>query len=255
MDLLDTSDGIPLPVQSLHQVLIQPIQINGGQLILYLFLGPETRFIRHHTTFHALPSFKDSYFKFRRIDSMPFTALEFISPLRMAAYPCVMIPALAYAMVFLFASVLVTVEIPQLFAEKFHFNAQQLGLQFLGIVIGSIIGEQIGGHASDLWMRRRGKKVGGVGQVKPEFRLWLSWLGYGLTICGVVVFLVRIQQAPEGHWNVTPVVGAGIAAAGNQIITTVLITYAVDCYHDEAASIGVFITFVRQIWGFIGPFW
>ena len=69
------------------------------------------------------------------------------------------------------------------------------------------------------------------------------------------VFLVCIQQAPEGHWNVTPIVGAAIAGAGNQIVTTVLITYAVDCYYEEAASIGVFITFVRQIWGFIGPFW
>jgi hypothetical protein len=77
----------------------------------------------------------------------------------------------------------------------------------------------------------------------------------GSGICGVVVFLVRIEQAPAGHWNVTPVIGAGIAAAGNQIVTTVLITYAVDCYPDEAGSIGVFITFVRQIWGFIGPFW
>ena len=50
--------------------------------------------------------------------------------------------------------------------------------------------------------------------------------------------------------------GAGIAAAGNQIVTTVLITYAVDSHHpQEAGSVGVFITFVRQIWGFIGPFW
>lgn len=49
--------------------------------------------------------------------------------------------------------------------------------------------------------------------------------------------------------------GAGIAAAGNQIVTTVLITYAIDCYPEEAGSIGVFITLVRQTWGFIGPFW
>ena len=34
-----------------------------------------------------------------------------------------------------------------------------------------------------------------------------------------------------------------------------MITYAVDCYREEAASVGVFITFVRQIWGFLGPFW
>lgn len=103
-------------------------------------------------------------------------------------------------------------------------------------------------------MKRRAKKIAN-GRPAPEFRLWLSYFGYLLTICGVVVFLVRIQQAPEGRWNVTPIVGAGIGAAGNQIVTTVLITYAVDCYPDEAASIGVFITFVRQIWGFIGPFW
>ena len=67
--------------------------------------------------------------------------------------------------------------------------------------------------------------------------------------------MVQFENAPEGQWNISPVIGAAIAAAGNQVVTTVLITYAVDCYHDEAASIGVFITFVRQVWGFIGPFW
>lgn len=223
------------------------------QFFLYIFFGPETRFIRHGVK-HTTPAVKEAYFKFHRIDPTPFTALEFVSPLRMVKYPCVMIPAAAYAMVFLFSSVLMTVEIPQLFEKKFELNAQQLGLQFLGLIIGSVIGEQVGGHSSDLWMRRRAKKTA-PRQPAPEFRLWLGYLGYACTLCGVIVFLVRIQQAREGVWNVTPIIGAGIAAAGNQIVTTVLITYAVDCYREEAASIGVFISFVRQIWGFIGPFW
>jgi hypothetical protein len=34
-----------------------------------------------------------------------------------------------------------------------------------------------------------------------------------------------------------------------------MITFAVDSHREEAASIGVFIIFVRQMWGFIGPFW
>jgi MFS family permease len=231
--------------------------INGVQLILYGLFGPETRFIRHGEVKHATTgwaAWKEQYLKFRRIDPTPITPLEFLSPLRLAKYPCIMIPACAYAMVFLFASVLTTVEIPQLFAQKFHFNPQQLGLQFLGLIIGSVIGEQIGGHASDLWMRGRAKRMA-PRRPPPEFRLWLSYAGFLLTIVGIVVFLVRIEQAPAGHWNVTPIIGAGIAAAGNQIVTTVLITYAVDCYPDEAGSIGVFITFVRQTWGFIGPFW
>ena len=164
-----------------------------------------------------------------------------------------MIPAVAYAMTFLFGSVLITVELPQLFGQKFGFNAQQLGLQFLGIIIGSVIGEQLGGSLSDYWMNRRTRKTGVKPQ--PEYRLWLSYAGFILTIVGVVVFLVRTQQAPEHHWNITPVIGIAIAGVGNQIVTTVLITYTVDCYQEESASIGVFITFVRQIWGFIGPFW
>ena len=171
----------------------------------------------------------------------------------MVMRPCVLIPAVVYAMIFLLAGVMITVEVPQLFGPKFGFNTQQLGLQFIAVIIGSLIGEQMSGALSDYWMNRRKRKVGVSPQ--PEFRLWLSYPGELFAICGVVVFLVRIDQAPALHWNVTPLVGAAIASVGNQIVTTVMITYAVDCYREEAASVGVFITFVRQMWGFIGPFW
>jgi uncharacterized protein YcfJ len=33
----------------------------------------------------------------------------------------------------------------------FGLNTQQVGLQFLGIIIGSVVGEQIGGFISDRW--------------------------------------------------------------------------------------------------------
>jgi hypothetical protein len=69
------------------------------------------------------------------------------------------------------------------------------------------------------------------------------------------MFLVETQRAKPLHWNITPVIGIAIGGAGNQIVTTVLITYAVDCYEEESASIGVFITLIRQMWGFLGPFW
>lgn len=168
-----------------------------------------------------------------------------------------MIPAAAYAMVFLFGNILPAIAVPQLLQPKFNLNNEQLGLQFLGLIIGSIIGEQIGGILSDVWMNRREKilRQKGTGKPKPEFRLWLSYLGFLLTIVGLIVCLVCIQQAPEGHWVVSPVIGTAFAAGGNQVVTTVLITYAVDCYPGEAASVGVFITLVRQIWGFLGPFW
>lgn len=156
-------------------------------------------------------------------------------------------------MVFLFASILSTVEIPDLLEGKFNLNTEQVGLQFLGAIIGSIIGEQLGGIMSDFWMNQRERRMGQ--KPHPEYRLWLSYFGFSLAIIGLIVFLVCTQTSPDGHWNVTPIVGVAIGAAGNQVITTVLVTYAIDCYPEEAASIGVCITFVRQIWGFLGPFW
>lgn len=164
-----------------------------------------------------------------------------------------MIPACAYAMEFLWTSIMVTVEIPQLFPVLFGFNTQQNGLQMIAVIVGTIIGEQIGGRMSDLWMNARRRKMDGRNP-EPEYRLWLSYFGYVLCITGLVVFLVQLYYAGT-TWNVTPLIGVGICSAGNQIVTTVMVTYSVDCYRSDAASVGVFITFVRQIWGFIGPFW
>lgn len=121
-------------------------------------------------------------------------------------------------------------------------------------------------------MKRRTKALGGQ-RPRPEFRLWSSYLGFACVIVGFVVFCVQLDRAVPMRWNVTPLVGIAIAAFGNQVITTVLITCkscrsilpfagpvlryldAIDCHHEHSASIGVFIGLVRQLWGFIGPFW
>ncbi|OKL55821.1 hypothetical protein UA08_08814 [Talaromyces atroroseus] len=247
---------------------------NGVQFILYFFLGNETRYVREttpNTTGDGLPMTRRGLFQFGRIDRTPLRLNDFYHPLTFAFHPCIFLPAIAYAMVFLWTSIVPTVEIPQLFPVIFGLDTEQNGLQMISIIIGSFIGEQIGGFMSDKWMARRrqqqtkksgidnaeeGRSLPLAGEVlvEPEFRLWLAYIGYALAICGFVVFTVQIGKA-SSSWNVTPLVGAAIGAAGNQIVTTVNITYAVDCYRVEAASVGVFITFVRQTWGFIGPFW
>lgn len=47
-------------------------------------------------------------------------------------------------------------------------------------------------------------------------------------------------------------IGIAIAAVGNQIVTTVLTTYAVDSQLELSSNIGSFINMVRQTWAFIG---
>ncbi|KAJ6086562.1 hypothetical protein N7467_005476 [Penicillium canescens] len=225
---------------------------NAVELILYIFFGPETRYIG--ADIHSKSSaFKTEYMSLRRIDPTPMKMREFWHPLTLFTNIPVLLAAIAYSMVFLFASVLNSVEVPQLLQSKFELNAQQLGLQFLGLIIGSLLGEQLGGFMSDMWMNTRARKIGH--KPAPEFRLWLSYIGFLLSIAGMVMFLVCTEQATTGKWDVRPVIGTGVAAFGNQVVTTVLTTYAVDTYPQDAGSVGVFINFVRSTWGFIGPFW
>ncbi|KAF2089127.1 synaptic vesicle transporter [Saccharata proteae CBS 121410] len=228
--------------------------INACQFVAYFFLGPETRYIRRGVS-HTGSTFKREYLNFGRLDPAPLHAYDFLQPLSLARHTSIIIPTICYSIVFCFASVFLTVEIPQIFIPKFAFNPQQIGLQFLGMIIGSLIGEQLGGPLSDLWINRKTRKNGNGFRPPPEYRLWLSYFGFLLCIVGIVVFGVRVQQAPEGQWNVTPIVGIGISSVGAQIVTTVLVTYAVDCHPESSSSIGVFVNVVRSTWAFIGPFW
>lgn len=225
--------------------------INGVQFLFALFLQPETLYIRKGVQ-HVGSAFKQEYLTFGRLDPKPLKMYEFIQPLSLFKYPSILIPTIAYSMVFGFCSVLLTVEIPQLFIPKFGFNAQQIGLQFLGIIIGSLIGEQIGGRLSDFWMHRKAKQMAYHAPPPPEHRLWLSYFGFVLAMVGLIVFGVRFQQLPAHQYDVSPIVGIAISAVGNQIVTTVSTTYAIDCHFEHSASIGIFINVIRSTWAFIG---
>ena len=181
------------------------------------------------------------------------TLHEFVRPLFLFSKIPVLLAAVAYAMVFLFAAVMSPVEIPHLLQHKFNLNAEQLGLQFLGVTIGTVLGELMGGTMSDLWMSHRARRIGH--RPAPEFRLWLSYIGFTLAMVGTIIYLVFAEQSQPGKWTVVPLVGTGIASFGNQVVTTVLYTYAVNHHPEDAGSVGVFVNFVRLTWGFLGPFW
>ncbi|OJJ67810.1 hypothetical protein ASPBRDRAFT_78057 [Aspergillus brasiliensis CBS 101740] len=179
----------PLPYRWIYWILAIMIQINGVQLILFIFLGRETRYIYRNGDYHE-PNFKQRCFSFSRIDPTPLRLYDLVHPLSMVKHAYILVP--------------IVIEVPALFAPKFGSDAQQLGLQFIAMLIGTIIGQQLGGPLSDFWMRRRAKKSN---QAQFEYRLCLAYPGYLFTIVGVIVLLVRIEEAPQGHWNVTPDVG------------------------------------------------
>lgn len=182
-----------------------------------------------------------------------FSFDSFFGPLRLGVNYRVVVAAVSHAIVFCYANIVLVVEMPEVFGKKFKLDAQQTGLQFIAIIIGSLIGEVMSGTISDWWMNRRIKKRGGVKLI--EDRLWMAYSGYILVIIGLIVWGVMLVQAKDGQWTVKPLIGAAFAAAGNQVVTTPLITYAVDDNHKKAVEAGLFINIVRQIWAFIGPFY
>ncbi|KAL2148032.1 hypothetical protein VTI28DRAFT_88 [Corynascus sepedonium] len=121
---------------------------NAVQFILYFFLGYETLYRGPAPSPSPCPPTASTapYFKqllsFSRIDRTPLRMWDFIQPLIFAVRPCVVIPAAAYAMVFLWGNITMSVETGALFPERFGFDPQQVGLQNIALIVGSLIGRQ-----------------------------------------------------------------------------------------------------------------
>lgn len=226
--------------------------INFCQFLGYLCLGSETIFIRKDFSSDGLDMLSNNdlpskSFIPRRIDASPFVLRRFVEPLFLSRFPRILIPACAYAIVFCYANIALIVEMPIPFGEKFHFNPQQIGLQFIVIIIGAVLGEQLSGPMSDIFLTRFERWIG---HVCPAGRLWFSYVGYATVFAGLLTWGFQLESATS--WNVTPCIGSVIASFGNQILTTTLISFAVDSHRERSTEISVFVNFCRHTYGFVG---
>ncbi|KAE8420780.1 MFS general substrate transporter [Aspergillus pseudocaelatus] len=228
--------------------------LNFSQLLVYLSLGAETRYIENEDPEAADQAQSPSLARRllpQRIDTTPLSISDFLGPLVLAKYPRVLIPALAHAIIFCYGNIAIVVEMPIAVGEKFGLNAQQTGLQFISVIIGSVLGEQLSGPLSDYFLSTLRKRRANV---CPADRLWLFYVGFATVIAGLLTWGFQLQHAST-TWNVTPCVGAAIAAFGNQIQTTILLAFAVDSHRTYSGQIGVFINLCRLAYGFTGPFY
>ncbi|EIW85852.1 MFS general substrate transporter [Coniophora puteana RWD-64-598 SS2] len=267
---------------------------------LHLFFAPETLFSSR--TAPGAPYSEDevrlrsgwrAYTQFRIYDRKPFKAREFYGWIGMVLRPGVVLASLAYALTFTYTDVLMTIFVPQLFGAAFNLTPGEIGLQFVALLIGAVLGELLAGPGSDAfvnWRTRsrlralRSPSPTNEGSVErdettgstawhPEDRLVLAPPGFILAIVGLMIWGVRLQEARVGVWNVTPDIGAAIALFGAQFGTTMCVTYAVESVslssvsgthtskddhaleEENTADASVFVSFVRQIYAFISPFY
>ena len=158
-----------------------------------------------------------------------------------------MMPVIAYVMAFSYAAVGLIITVP-LAGEKFHLTPQGIGLQFLGFIVGYTLGELLIGRGSDLWMKHCTARRGGIRVI--EDRLWLAYVGTGFIIIGLIVWGVTLEKAPD-HWVILPNIGMALDAFGVQMVTTVLITYALDVNPAAAGETGLALNLLRQEYAFV----
>lgn len=189
---------------------------------------------------------------FGKFNLYAWSLREAVEPFKVFQNMRILIPACAYALVFAYANVAVAITVPQVAGSKFHLDSQGIGLQFIAMIIGLVIGEAMGGIGSDYWMKR----ISGISGRKPrnEDRLWLAYPGFALSATGLLIWGVTTQQATPGKWIVTPSIGAAIAFVGCQLVTTVLVTYVIDVNPAWAAQTGLIVNFLRQTWSFVSSF-
>lgn len=175
----------------------------------------------------------------------------FVAPLKQAKNFYITLAVVAALMTFAYNNVCLVVLKPTSMAA-FKLDPQELGLNYLSLIIGLVIGEILAGWVSDKWMahciaKRGGKKVAGD-------RLWNGYFGFALCILGLFLWGAFLDQAGS-KWNIKPLIGDGIAAAGNNVVATVLTSYAIDILPTDALDIALYLNLVRSTWAFLAPFY
>jgi len=126
--------------------------------------------------------------------------------------------------------------IPLIFENNHGFNLGQVGLSFLGLLTGMVIGVL----TDPLWhknyvrlVKNREKAGGEPGGSEPEYRLPPAILGAVLVCVGLFWFAWTSYRSV--HW-IVPIIGSGIFGCGQLLVFSGVFTFLVDSYPLYAAS-------------------
>ncbi|KAI1271604.1 cycloheximide resistance protein [Xylaria sp. FL0933] len=146
----------------------------------------------------------------------------------------------------------------EVFQGQYGFSTQLVGLSFLGLGIGSLIGVLTYSGTSDKYIRRKAAEADKLAEetgaekkgMKPEYRLPL--LPIGAVCIPVGLFIYGWTAQYKVHW-IVPIIGTGFTGIGNILIFFSIQTYLVDAFTIYAASALASNTIIRSIAGGVLP--
>ena len=143
---------------------------------------------------------------------------------------------------------------PLVFERNHGFQLYQVGLTFLGMGIGMILGVS----TDPLWHKNYLKLVQKLEEetkdpdVKPEPEFRLPPAMFGGILVPVGLFGFGWTTYSSVHW-IVPIIGSGVFGAGVFLAFTGILTFLVDAYPDYAASAVASNLLVRLIFAAAFP--
>ncbi|KAL1957864.1 hypothetical protein VTO42DRAFT_5429 [Malbranchea cinnamomea] len=175
-------------------------------------------------------------------------AASIVRPCKMLLFsPIVLLMSVYTAIVYGYLYLLFTT-ISGVFMNQYGFSQGNVGLAFLGLGIGSIVGLSILGVASDRILQALAAKHGG--EMKPEYRLPPLFVGSILLPVGL--FWYGWSAKANVHWMM-PIVGTVWVGAGMMCVMMGVSAYLVDAFTLHSASAMAANTVLRSIFGAVLP--
>ncbi|KAH8804875.1 major facilitator superfamily domain-containing protein [Xylogone sp. PMI_703] len=215
-------------------------------IILSVVCLPESLYYRENLSIQPVPEMESYIHRLRlRKFNGNLTLKSFYKPFLLWKYPSIMFPAIYYGNLFGFCAFGTLGILPLAFVEIYGFGPLEQGLMAIPLLIGTVLGEPLGGPLSDWMVNHLAKKNNGIRY--PEQRLRALWFGAPLVSVGLMMFALFLHF--KVHW-VGPCFAIIIFSVGMQVVLTVVVTYAVDCYENLAGEIGLISNVGRQLFSF-----
>ncbi|KAF2198167.1 MFS general substrate transporter [Delitschia confertaspora ATCC 74209] len=132
------------------------------------------------------------------------------------------------------------------FTTRYHFSSGAAGLSFLGLGLGSVLGQFVFTHFGNRTVRKHMEK----GDFRPEHRLWIMAFG-GLAL-PVGLFWYGWAVEGDAHW-IVGIVGTGFVGFGMMMSFMPASTYLVDVFTVYAASAMAANTVMRSLFAALIP--
>jgi len=170
--------------------------------------------------------------------------------------PIVFLLAIYVGVIYGYLYLLFTTFTP-VFEQTYHFSAGIVGLTFLGLGIGSLVGVAFFAWSTDRVFKARKEAMEAAGEeaadgaaMQPEVRLQALLPAYALIPCGLFIYGWTAQYKVQ---FMVPILATVLIGIGNIAVFMCVSLYLIDAFAFYAASALAANTVIRSIMGAVLP--